>query len=146
MALAAAGAVVPPISVNILAADPAALPGEIPAGHPLVLATPALGWTPGPAAPGAAAQVILAQHQLLAGFGARLRAGPNPADAAAARNTNPLTLALNGPCWVRILDELIASGLLTALPVNADARDVQDAVLGLTIATPGNLVPRGLYM
>lgn len=111
----------------------------MPASHPLVVATAFAGWEPLPAA-GAGAQCQLPQYKALRLFIRRCAPGPLPADLAASRNTRLLMACLLGPSWTRILDELIASGLLNQGLAFSNEHELHEHVLTLTISTPANLL------
>ncbi|KAL3919017.1 MAG: hypothetical protein SGPRY_005786 [Prymnesium sp.] len=82
--------------------------------HPLVLATPFLGWAPATAGPGGVARASLCSYQLLTAFGERLSTSKAPADIPAARLVSPLTLGLTGPAWAR----RAIAGLILTNPLN----------------------------
>ena len=90
---------------------------ELPASHPLVVATPFLGWAPGRTVAGVA-HVRISQALAIAAFTRRCSTGTSPADYAAASAINLLLLALRAVSWTRILDQLIASGLLNSTMVS----------------------------
>lgn len=79
-----------------------------------MVATPFLQWQPSAAASGGVAQAELGSWQMLRAFGRRISVATNPPDLVVARNTNLLTLKLQGPSWTRILNEYLGSGLLTS--------------------------------
>ena len=101
----------PPIHANCAIAG-ADAPVVVPATHPLVVATPFLGWRPTAAGAGGAAMVLLSTWQMILAFGRRFRASRTPADLPASRNAHPLNLGLTGAFWTRALNEYLASGLL----------------------------------
>ena len=109
------------------------------ANEPLVAATAFLRWEPAaPAAGGGPARVQLAFFQMLRSFGARFYiTRTNPADLAAARNVNLMTMRLHAAFWSRVLTELVASGLVTV--GMSDSADLRRNILSLTLANPGAL-------
>ena len=112
-------AAVPPIDLRCVRAGPDA-PVQSPAAHPLVVATAFLRWGPAAAAPSGAARVQLPQHAMLRVFGRRLRLSASPADSPAPV-VCPLDLTLTGTAWARVLNELLARGLLDAAPFSSTA-------------------------
>ena len=126
----------PPITVSCIMAGPDA-PVDVPASHPLVVQTAYLGWDAGPIGVGGVAQARLSTFQILVVFGRRLGASQTPADLPAARKAHPLNLGFNGPFWVRVLNELISSGLLG---IAATSRaELIEGIDGLTLLNPANL-------
>ena len=109
------------------------------ANEPLVAATAFLRWEPAaPAAGGGPARVQLAFFQMLRSFGARLFiTRTNPADLAAARNANLLTMRFHAAFWSRVLTELVSSNLLTT--GMSDSADLRRNLLSLTITNLGAL-------
>ena len=91
---------------------------DIPASHPLVVGTAYLNWAVGPAGAGGVAQARLSTFQMLAVFGRRLGVSQTPADLPASRRAHPLNLCFTGAFWARVLNELVASGLLDVAAVN----------------------------
>ena len=75
--------------------------------------------------------------QMLAVFGARLTTSKVPADMATTRDKSPLTLALNGAAWSRVLNEFLTSGLLRS-PMN-NKHELEAVLLGLAIVNPNAL-------
>ena len=129
--------VVPVVATVSLVPD-AKGPVILPAASSLVTHTAFLGWLPAAAGVGGAAQVSLDTWQMLKAFGARLSASQLPADLAASRNVGPLTIQLTGACWTRVLNEYLASNLLACS--FSTRSELHDALLNLTVVTPGNLV------
>ena len=110
----------------------------MPAAHPLVTRTAFLGWAPAPAGAGGVARVQLSSWQMLKAYGGRCSASQAPADLPASRNAHPLVTAMTGGFWTRVLNEYIASGLLSVV---AGRREEYIAgIAALTIATPANLI------
>ena len=108
------------------------------ANEPLVAATAFLRWEPAPAAGGGPARVQLALFQMVRSFGARLFiTRTNPADLAAARIINLLTLRFQAAFWSRVLTELVTSGLVTT--GMSDSADLRRNLLSLTLVNPGAL-------
>ena len=129
---------VAPLVVQVLPGNGADSPVALPANNPLVLASPALKWNAAPAGPGGVARVSLSQSSMIRCFGRRCGAAPAVADQAFARtNVTPLNMGLSGPCWARVLGELLASGILAA---GIDGLPELDKSLdGLTLANPASL-------
>ena len=116
-------------------------PVYLPAGHPLVAATGAfLAWQPVVAAPPAPAQMSVPAYALLFSFGIRCRVSPLPADQLAARGANPFTLRLHAAYWSRMLTELCASGLAPPGTVYGTVSELHDAIAGLSLQNPNQLL------
>ena len=88
-------------------------PVEIPHDHPLVIALPFVGWTPGRTIAGIT-YVRIPHSRALFLFSRRCRNSLVPADQTAAAAIHLLILALRAICWTRILDQLIESGLIAS--------------------------------
>jgi hypothetical protein len=104
----------------------------------VVTSTPCLGWQPAPAAGAGPARSFITQAQALKAFSARCSISRTPANMVAAAAANPLTLCLGGACWTRIFTELAASGLFATVTFD-DLVDLEEALRGLSLATPANL-------
>ena len=61
---------------------------------------------------GVLAQARLASWQMIVVFGQRLTVSQAPMDLPAARTVTPLNLALAGPAWARVLNQLMAKARL----------------------------------
>ncbi|KAL3922128.1 MAG: hypothetical protein SGPRY_004674, partial [Prymnesium sp.] len=127
----------PPIVASLTPAGTRSASLMVPANHPLVLATPFLGWDSAPPDVGGAAQVSLATWQMLTAFGGRLCTSKLPADLPASLVAYPLNLCFSGAAWTRILNEYLASGLLNT-PVNT-RMELQGVIRLLSPANPLNL-------
>ena len=101
-------------------------PVTIPDGHPMVVLTPFLPWSPMPAA--GAARTGLPQCVAVRVFLRRSSTGPRPDDKAASRNARPLRIRLTDAAWTRVLDELVRSGLLTAGTPFTSESDLEQAL------------------
>lgn len=110
---------------------------SLPANAPLVEATPMLDWQveAGAAPP----RVSMAHFQILLAFGGRCDLSRIPADVAAARSRSILTACFVQATWVRILVELIDSGLLEALEDCQILDEFKTTMAGLTISRPAQL-------
>ena len=108
----------------------------LPALHPIVVKTAFLTYDAAPAVAGVA-RVSLANSQMLRAFGRRCQLSQAP---ALAPLTPPgiLQLAIGTQGWTKVLQELVASGLLNLTFANLDGLD--KAIDSLTITTPANLV------
>ena len=134
---AAAGVgAVQPIAAIVAANPPADKFVAVPANHPLVVKTAFLGYLDAPAV-GGALQKQLSNSQMLRAFGRRCKLSQVPA-LAPAIPPGILQLALSAQGWTKVLQELVASGMLTRTFDSLDELD--KAIDGLTISTPGNLV------
>ena len=114
------------------------------ADNVIVEATAFLGWLPSPPLAGAA-RVSLAQFQMLRAFISRCSIPKGGPDEAAAADVSVLAMRLSAPTWARILTELEASGLVTALNAavaggqRATPYLLQQCLEHLTILNPGEL-------
>ena len=134
---AAVGAGAPqPIAVTLSANPPANKDVVFPANHPLVAKTAFLGYSDAPAA-GGVAQKRLSNSQMLRAFGRRCKLFQAPVPAPAGP-PGILQLALSAQGWTKVLQELLASGLLNG--TFGKLEDLDGAIDGLTIANPGNLI------
>lgn len=113
-------------------------PVILPAQAPIVLHTGFLDWVPVPAAAGGAARVSLDTWQMIEAFGTPLSGSRAPADINLTSTKTPLTLALTGAAWTRILNEYVASGLLNT-PM-ASRFELHVALRELIFANPNNLI------
>lgn len=131
-------AAVAPVVVTVqLAPATPDTPILLPANDPVVTGTAFLQWRPAPAAADGSARVQLSTFQMIRAFGARCNVSRIPANVAAARNINLLTLRFVGAFWSRLLTELVASGLF-ARPLHT-ARDLHERLLALDITRPEEL-------
>jgi len=126
----------PPIHANCAIAD-ADAPVIVPATHPLVVATPFLGWRPTAAGAGGAAMVMLSTWQMILAFGRCFYASRTPADLPATRRAHPLNLGLTGAFWTRALNEYLSSGLLNH--TMSSRVELHAALDGLTLTNAANL-------
>ena len=110
---------------------------QLSAAEPIVVATPFLSTKPVAAAGAAAANVELAEWQLLCAFGSKARAGSALLDQNALAGRNLLTLQLTAAFWGRYLVELVASGFLASPLTHRKALDTRIATL--TARTAANL-------
>ena len=130
----------PPIAVNVTAIPPEEKSVAVPANHPLVVKTAFLGYDDAPAV-GGVQRKQLTNSQMLRAFGRRCKLSQAPAQAP-ANPPDALQLALSTQGWTKVLQELLASGILNATFGSLDELD--KALDGLTITTPGNLVLVGV--
>jgi hypothetical protein len=79
-------------------------------------------------------------YALLFSFGIRCRVSPLPADQLAARGANPFTLRLHAAYWSRMLTELCASGLAPPGTVYGTVSELHDAIAGLSLQNPNQLL------
>ena len=128
----------PPIFVTCALLGDSEEPAQVPAAHFLVAHTLFLGWRAAAAGVGCVAQVELCTWQMIHVFGSRLQASRLPVDLVASRTAMPLRLKLTGPCWTRVLNEYVVSGLLD-IPVQR-RHELIEAVGRLTIVNPMQLV------
>ena len=105
---------------------------------PLVERTPFLGWLPAAATAAGQARVALSHFEMIKWFLPRNSFPRCGAVETAALRVTPLDFRLPIPCWLRILNELTASGLEDALESNAtaDAHGFAEVLRALTIANP----------
>ena len=107
------------------------------ATEPLVVATPCIQWLPVSTSADGAALVELAEWKMVAIFGCRARLGCSPADQAAGRARNLLTLQLTATFWSRYLSELVASDFLSETFLHR--RSIQSKIAKLVPANSGAL-------
>ena len=146
-ALAAAMAALPPLAAPVAPAPIAVTVTPIPvtpflhafldSNIPLVLSLPFV-WEAVPPAVGAPPQVRASQRILLSCFIWRCSLDQAAASLAFFPILHVFNLAITGAAWGRILTELVASGML-ATPAT-DFVSLVEAILGLTITNPANLV------
>ena len=136
---AAAGAGAPQqFAATIAANPPDAKHVLLPANTPLVIKTTFLGYSDAPAAAGVA-QKRLSNSQMLRAFGRRCKLSQAPGSAPAPLGI--LQLALSAQGWTKVLQELVASGLLNCALSSID--DLDKAIDGLAIVNPINLIMTG---
>ena len=126
----------PPIAVNVTAIPPEEKSVAVPANHPLVVNTAFLGYVDAPAV-GGVQRKQLTNGQMLRAFGRRCKLAQALAQAPAIP-PDILQLALSTQGWTKVLQELLASGILNATFGSLD--ELEKAIDGLTITNPGNLV------
>ena len=128
-----------PIAATVPLAITDEMPVQLDPQSSPVLCCPFLDWQPVVVAAGAAAAplVELDTAAMFRAFGARCSIGPLPADQAAARFINLLSLVINGPAWTRILLEFEASAVFAA-PI-ADLRDLDRTIHDAQLVNPANL-------
>ena len=126
---------VPPIVATVAANPSVDKNVSLPANHPLVVKTVFLGYADVPAV-GGVTQKCLTTSQMLRAFGRRCKLfqAPNLAPVPAP---GVLQLALSTQGWTKILNELIASGILNATFEDLDGLD--KALDGLAINNSSNL-------
>ena len=96
-----------PIAVLVPAAPVFNDPLQLPAGHPLVVATGGcIDWQLAPAVAGLGPHVSAPNHVMLHVFGIRFKFSPAPADDAVARTKNLFTLRFSAATWNRLLFQL----------------------------------------
>ena len=100
---------------------------------PCVVHTPFLKWRPAPAGPAGAARVCLYSSEWLAAFGGKLRAGPAPADRAAASLVNVLTLRLSEDRVRRWMATLQAANIFSAAHNMRKIKDLHRVIRTTTI-------------
>ena len=125
-----------PIAATVAANPPADKFVVLPANHPLVVKTIFFGYSDAPAV-GGVQQKRLANSQMLRAFARRCKLAQAPG-LAPAIPPGILQLALNAQGWTKVLQELVASGILNASFADRDSLD--QAIDGLTIVNPGNLI------
>ena len=134
--------VAPPIVVTVAAIPAAEKPVLLPATHSFTVKTSFLGYSDAPAA-GGVAQKRLTNSQAIRAFGRRCKLSTLPGPGGApAPQPGILRLALGAACWSRVLQELVASGLLN---LSFDSLEGLDKALdSLVISNPANLTLTGL--
>ena len=125
-----------PLAAVVAANLPAEKPVDLPANTPLVVKTAFLGYDDAPAV-GGVPQKRLSNSQMLRAFGRRCKLAPAPGFAPASP-PGVLQLALSTQGWTKVLQELVASGLLQA--AFEDLGGLDSAIDSLTIVNPANLI------
>ena len=103
------------------------------ANDSVVTHTPFLPWLPTHAIPGGMARVQLSTYQAVKAFMPRCPLSRIPADLAAARAVNLLTVRFEDAFWSRLLTALKAAGVFAQ--VRSTRQDLHDAI-GLMPAPP----------
>ena len=103
------------------------------ANDSVVTHTPFLPWLPTQAIPGGMARVQLSTYQAVKAFMPRCPLSRIPADLAAARAVNLLTVRFEDAFWSRLLTALKAAGVFAQ--VRSTRQDLHDAI-GLMPAPP----------
>ena len=129
-------AAVPPIAVNVATIPPEEKSVVVPASHPLVVKTAFLDYYDAPAV-GGVQRKQLTNGQMLRAFGRLCKLSQALAQAPAIP-PDILQLALSTQGWTKVLQELLASGILNA--TFGSLNELEKALDGLTITNPGNLV------
>ena len=137
-----AGAVPPPVAVTLPGGNATPdLDIHLDPTDLFVVACPCLGWDFHAPAGGAigAGTASIPHYKAVRSFAARCTIGDNPANKAAAAQCSPVVFALDAAAWSLILTELRDSDLFEHGPFTR-LRDLDDAIDGLMIQNPANLV------
>ena len=96
------------------------------ANDSVVTHTPFIPWLPAPAGAGGVAQVQVATYQAVKAFMPRCPLSRIPADLAAARNVNLLTVRLTDVFWSRLLTAQKAANVFSQ--IRTTRQDLHDAI------------------
>ena len=103
----------------------------------VVTSTPFLAWEPTAAVAGAPPRMSLRLSLAIRAFLARCKCSRLPADVAAARNASPYRWRFTTAFWVRLFDELKASGVFAA-PLSS-LRALDEVMKTFTVVNPAQL-------
>ena len=110
---------------------------ELPAADVVVTATPFLAWEPAAAVAGAPPRMGIRLALAIRAFISRCKSSPLPADVAAAQAASPYRWRFTVAFWIRLFDELKASGVFGA--PHASLRSLDDKLKTMTPVNPAQL-------
>jgi hypothetical protein len=135
-------AVIPSIALQDVNGQPDDEPLSARADHPVVLATPCVGWQPMAAVANTPARVQSPRRHIHAVFGRRLQPANNPQATTRFGQENAFTFGATRGYWTGTIDEFTASGLLNGNPIFNEVAELEKAIDSLTLSNAARLEVR----